>query len=153
VSYASVKNALTPLLLLGVSGLANVRDRNQIDRLLPPVNLMPLVLLRDRPHTEVPLASGAADRSWWLECVLWAAFQTDQDQAPFDAMREQLESVLRTNPLLGGSAGDAGTNTQLIVSGRSLQSHDYPAVSVNGQTYRHCLIATLVREIVTFPGV
>lgn len=152
MTYASVKTALTPILAAAIPGVT-VADRNQFDRLLPSPSLMPLVMLRDRPHGETPLAIGAADRVWWLECMLWNTYVSDSDQSSFDQLREQLQYALRTSTLMGGNADDLTFGTKLYVSGRQLEVHDYPAVSVSGQIYRHCLVSTLVREVAFFAAV
>ena len=149
MSIPSVKSAVTPLIIAGVTagGTVTVRDRNQVDGLIPPLTQMPLVLLRDRASAERPLAVGYALRPWWLEMTLWAAFSIDTDQSTFDQMREQLAQVARKHQLIGGSAGDATFGTQIIIASVEIQQHDFPATPGGaGTILRHCTVSTLINE-------
>ena len=153
MTFQSVKQAVTPLIIAGVDGNVTVKDRSQLDTLIPPIAILPCVLLRDRPSTEVPLAVGIADRVWWLEAVLWNVYAVDTDQSSFDTIREQLAAVFRNHTYLGGDATDAQFGTQVYVSGRSLQMHDYPATpSGMGQVLRHCTVSCEVRESIQMVG-
>ena len=149
MSFQSVKAAATPVIDAAISGIT-IKDRNQVDQVIPPLNLMPLVLLRDRASTEQPLALQWAGRNWWLECMLWNNYAPDQDQAPFDVLRETLAQTLRVHTWLEEEADDPTFGTQLLSSGRSLEMHDYPVIVVNGRLYRHCLVSTLIREVISF---
>ena len=157
MSFASIKSAVTPLIVAAVTagGPVTVRDRNQSEQLIPPLSQLPLVLLRDRPSAEKPLAVAYADRVWWLECTLWAAFPIDTDQSTYDIMREQLAQALRGHTLMGGAvSADPTFGTQVYVSGRELQQHDYPAIaSGTGQVLRHTIVSCLVRESISFAAV
>jgi hypothetical protein len=152
LSFNSVKSAVTPLIIAGVTagGSVTVQDRNTTDQLIPPLTMLPLVRLRQRASTEVPFAVGFADRPWYLECTLWAAFAIDTDQGPFDTMVEQLATVLRNHTLIGGTAGDPVVGSQVYVSGRSLQFHPFPALpGGGGMMLRHEIVSCLVRESIT----
>lgn len=146
--------AVTPLLMDGVSGLRTIVERNDQPTAILPAMQCPGIVLADRPHTEDPLAIGAANRSWWLDCNLWAYYQIGDDGSAFRDMREQLEAVLRSNTWLGGTADDATYNTKLVASGRHVQVHNWPVIPTGiGQMVRHCTISTFVREVVFFAAV
>lgn len=157
MSFSSVKLSITPLLIAGVTagGSLTVRDRNQEPNLIPPLSQMPLVLLRDRASTETPLAVGFADRPWYLEATIWAAMPVDQDQTPFDVMREQLAQVLRSHTYAGPGSNDPMFSSQVYVSGRNIQMHDFPAIPSGtiGLELRHATVSCLVREAISITAV
>ena len=158
MSFQTVKAAITPLIIAAVTGGGSpvvVKDRNQLDTLIPPLNILPLVLLRDRASTETPLAVGFADRPWYLEATLWAAMPVDQDQTPFDVMREQLAQVLRSHTYAGPGSNDPMFSSQVYVSGRNIQMHDFPAIPSGtiGLELRHATVSCLVREAISITAV
>src|ERR1700730_13389712 len=152
MTYATVLASITPY-LQAIPSITTVIERNQTDRLVPAPDLMPAILLRDRPHAEKPLAVGYAESEWWLDCMVWATFTKGQDQASFNILREQVKQTLRNHQKMGASSADSTFGTQVIFSSTSMEVHDYPARMVRGVTYRHCLISALVCEGVSIAGV
>jgi hypothetical protein len=137
-----------------VPSLVTVKEQSQLDTNWVPPNLCPAILLSDRSHTDTPLGNGASDRSWWLDCMLWAYYQVDQDTTPFSQLREQVELALRTHTWLDRAADDSVFSTQLYVSGRQIQVLNKPTLpSGMGQVVRRCTISSLVREAVYFAAV
>lgn len=152
MTYASVIASITPE-LQAIPTINAVMERNQSPNLVPTPDLMPTILLRDRPHNEKALAIGYNESEWWLDCMLWNVYQEGQDQSSFNLLREQVKQTLRNHQKMGSSSIDNTFGTQVIISNVNLEVHDYPARSVRGQTWRHCLISGLVCEGVTVAGV